>query len=158
MLNWLYLSEIWQASLGCCCWGASQTSEQLEIFKPESSILQSCNKMSVCLLNTGQGHGAWWHYSDVILGAMMSQITSLVIVYWTVYSDTHQRKHQSSASLAFVWGIHRWPVNSPHKGSVTWKMLLFDDDVIMINTFVKISWHWNASHITDTLCMEPTGP
>ena len=41
-----------------------------------------------------------------------------------------QRKHQSSASLAFEWGIRRWPVNSPHKGSVTRKMLIFDD-VIM---------------------------
>ena len=36
-----------------------------------------------------------------------SQITSFTIVYSTVYSDTDQRKHQSSASLAFVWGIHR---------------------------------------------------
>ena len=36
-----------------------------------------------------------------------SQITSLTSVYSTVYSDADQRKHQSSASLAFVWGIHR---------------------------------------------------
>ena len=41
------------------------------------------------------------------MGAIASQITSLTIVYWTVYSDADQRKHQSSASLAFVWGIHR---------------------------------------------------
>ena len=39
-------------------------------------------------------------------------------------------KHQSSASLAFVRGINRWPVNSPHKWPVTWKMFPFDD-VIM---------------------------
>ena len=38
---------------------------------------------------------------------MASQITSLMVVYWTVYSDADQRKHQSSASLASVWGIHR---------------------------------------------------
>ena len=38
---------------------------------------------------------------------MASQITSLTVVYLTVYSDADQRKHQSSASLAFVWGIHR---------------------------------------------------
>ena len=38
---------------------------------------------------------------------MASQITSLTVVYSTVYSDTDQRKHQSSASLAFVWRIHR---------------------------------------------------
>ena len=49
------------------------------------------------------------------MGAMASQITSLTIVYSTVYSDVVQRKHQSSASLAIVRGIHRWPVNSPQK-------------------------------------------
>ena len=55
------------------------------------------------------------HYSDVIMGAMSSQITSLTVVYTTVYSDVDQRKHQRSAPLAFVWGIHRWPVNSSQK-------------------------------------------
>ena len=70
------------------------------------------------------------HYNDVIMGAMTSQITSLTIVYSTVYSDADQRKHQSSASLAFVRGIQRWPVNSPHKGPVTRKMFPLGD-VIM---------------------------
>ena len=59
-----------------------------------------------------------------------SQITSLAVVYSIVYSDADQRKHQSSASLAFVRGIHRRSVNSPHKGPVTRKMFPFDD-VIM---------------------------
>ena len=68
------------------------------------------------------------HYNDVIMKAMASAITSLTSVYLTVYSD--QRKHQSSASLAFVRGIHRSPVNSPHKGPVTRKLFPFDD-VIM---------------------------
>ena len=45
------------------------------------------------------------HYSDVILGAMASEITSLSIVYSTIYSGADQRKHQSSASLAFVRGF-----------------------------------------------------
>ena len=62
------------------------------------------------------------HYNDVIMGAMASQITSLTIVYSTVYSGANQRKHHSSASLAFVNGIHRWPVNSPHKVPATRKM------------------------------------
>ena len=70
------------------------------------------------------------HYSDVIMSTMASQITSLSIVYSTVNSGTDQRKHQSSASLAFVRGIHRWPVDSPHKGPVTRKMFPFDN-VIM---------------------------
>ena len=71
------------------------------------------------------------HYDDVIMGTIASQITSLTIVYSTVYSGADQSKHQSSASLAFVWGIHRGPVNSPHKWPVTRKMFPFDD-VIMI--------------------------
>ena len=59
------------------------------------------------------------HYNYVITGTVASQITSLTIVYSTVYSDADQRKHQSSASLAVVRGIHRGPVNSPYKWQVT---------------------------------------
>ena len=71
------------------------------------------------------------HYNDVIMSKIASQITSLTIVYSTVYiSGPDQTKHQSSASLAFVRGIHRRPVNSPHKWPVTRKMFPFDD-VIM---------------------------
>ena len=44
------------------------------------------------------------HYYDVIMGAMASQITNLTMVYSTVHSGPDQRKHQSSASLAFVTG------------------------------------------------------
>ena len=67
-----------------------------------------------------------------------------------VYSDVDQRKHQSSASLAFIQGIHRWPVNSPHKGSVTRKMLPFDDvfmSPIRLNEiiWIKASSLWNGS-------------
>ena len=62
------------------------------------------------------------HYNDVIMGSMASQVTSLTIVYSTVYSGADQRKHQSSTSLAFVRGINRGPVNSPHKWPVTRKM------------------------------------
>ena len=80
------------------------------------------------------------HCNDVIMGAMASQITSLTIVYSTVYSGGDQRKHQISASLAFVWGIHRWPVNSPHKWPVTRKMFPFDD-VIMIDDFPNLPFH-----------------
>ena len=70
------------------------------------------------------------HYDDVIMGPIASKITSLTIVYSIVYSDADQRKHQSSASLAFVWGIHRGPVNSPHKWPVTRKMFPFDDGIM----------------------------
>ena len=71
------------------------------------------------------------HYTDVIMNTIASQIISLTIVYSTVYSDADQRKYQSSASLAFVRGIHRRAVNSPHKWPVTRKMFPFDD-VIMV--------------------------
>ena len=64
------------------------------------------------------------HYSDVIMDPMASQITSLAIVYSTIYTGPDE-KHQSPVSLAFVWGIHRWPVNSPHKCPVTRKMFPF---------------------------------
>ena len=74
------------------------------------------------------------HYIGVITTTIASQITSLTVVYSTVYSDVDQRKHQSSASLAFVWGIHRDPVNSPHKGPFTRKMFPFDD--VIMNTWV----------------------
>ena len=72
------------------------------------------------------------HYIDVIMGAVASQITTLTTVYSTVYSDTDQRKPQSSASLAFVRGIHRGPVISPHKWPVTRKMFPFDDVIMLI--------------------------
>ena len=61
------------------------------------------------------------HYCDVTMGTMASQITSSTTVYSTVYRHADERKHQSSASLAFVRGIHRGPV----------KMLPFDN-VIMV--------------------------
>ena len=74
------------------------------------------------------------------MGAMASQITSLAIVYSVIYSGTDQRKHQSSPLLAFVRGIHRWPVNSPHKGPVTRKMFPLNDVIIQ-----TVCWnrHWH---------------
>ena len=78
--------------------------------------------------------GSRFHYNDVIMSAMASQINSLTIDYLSVYSGADQRKHKSSASLAFVLGIHRSPVNSLHKAPVRRKMFLFDD-VIMSHAY-----------------------
>ena len=133
-----------------------------------------CNVMIICLLGpnghahrlisvlgtlfTGRGTIQWSacflmptlsslvtsHYNNVIMGVMASQVTSLKIVYSTIHSGGDQRKHQSSVSLAFVWGIHRWPVNSPHKGPVMRKMFPFDD-VIMIT----------LGELRSTLCVWP---
>ena len=70
------------------------------------------------------------------MSVMLSQITGASVVYSTVCSGTDQRKQQSSSSLAFVSGIHRWPMNCPHKGPVTVvtrKMFPFDD-------VIKVNW------------------
>ena len=77
------------------------------------------------------------HHSGVIMSTIASQITSLTIDYSTLYSGADQRKHKSSASLAFVRGIHRWPVNSPHKGPVTRKMFPFED--VIMASLTKLS-------------------
>ena len=74
----------------------------------------------------------YFHYDDVIMTMLASQITSLTVVYSIVYTGVNQRKHQSSASLAFVWEIHREPVNFPHKWSATRKMLPFDDVIMSL--------------------------
>ena len=95
--------------------------------------------MESCFWNGS--HVALFHYSNVIMSTMASQITSLTIVYSTVYSGANLIIHQSPASLAFMMGIHRWPVNSPHKGSVTRKMFLFRD-VIMLLLFIYVSLSW----------------
>ena len=75
-------------------------------------------------------------YSGVIMGVMASQITGVSIFCSTVCSGGDQRKHQSSASLAFVRGIHRWPVNSPHKRPVSREMFPFFD--VIMNIFDTI--------------------
>ena len=91
----------------------------------------------------------WWygtggqifscHYNDVKMSTIASQITSLTTVYSTVYSGADQIKHQSSASLTFVWGIHRGPVNSPHKGPVKRKMFPFDDVIMILSAALSVS-------------------
>ena len=75
------------------------------------------------------------HCIDIIMSAMASQITSITIVFSTVYLGADHRKHQSSASLAFMRGIYRWPVNSPHEGPVTRKMFPFDNVIMYRGNF-----------------------
>ena len=94
------------------------------------------------------------HYSDVIIGAMASQITSLKIIYSTVYSDADHRKHQSSAFTGIcVRGIHRGPVNSPHKWPVTREMFPFDDVIMFCSQRTSdaggLAWtnHWTNSPV-----------
>ena len=89
------------------------------------------------------------YYNDVIMDSMASQITSLTIVYSAVYSGADQRKHESSSSPAFVRGIHRGPVNSPHKWPVTRKMFPFDD-VIMCFWMLLLCYHCVADRSCST--------
>ena len=88
------------------------------------------------------------HYSEGIMSAMASQITSFTIVYSTVNSGVDETKNPSSASLAFVREIHRLP---GHKGSVTRKMFPFDDLINIfgrkgfgrenaLNSFMRYQW------------------
>ena len=92
------------------------------------------------------------------MSGMASEITSLTTVYSTVYSGADHRKHQSSASLAFVRGIYRWLVKSPHKGPVTRKMSL-SGDVIMNNYFHAHYALWAAASFTHiSLCNPQTVP
>ena len=72
------------------------------------------------------------------MSAMASRLTSLTIVNSTVYSRRRSKKHQSSLSLAFVRGIHRWPVNSPHKGPATRKMFPFDDVIMSAPCKIRV--------------------
>ena len=119
--------------------------------KRETNIVNSNHNLSRCLYPRNPHH-LWWlndviqddrrdlakssnHNNNVIMGAVPSQITSLTIVYSAVYWGTDQRKHQSSASLAFVRGIHQWPVNSPHIWPVTRKMFPFDDVIMLFSSY-----------------------
>ena len=101
-----------------CCWDYDDKIVYL------IAVLR-CNITNLLTSN----HCRWdaWiaHYNDDIMSGMASQITSLTIAYSSVYSGADQRKHQSSASLTLVRGIHQWPLNSPHKGPVTRKMFPF---------------------------------
>ena len=87
-------------------------------------------KLSVASLSCFGSNIAMLHYSDVIMSTIRYQIIGVSKVCSTIGSGADQRKHQNSASLAFVRGIHRWPVDSPHKWPVMQKMSPFDDVII----------------------------
>ena len=94
----------------------------LKILSPNFSPFLQASASQVVVI----GYMVFMYYSDTIMSAMASKITGVSIAYSTVCSCTDQAKHQSSAPVAFVRGIHRWPVNSPHKWSVTRKMFPFE--------------------------------
>ena len=115
-----------------------------------------------------------FHYNDVIMSTMASQITGVSNVCSTVGSGVDHRIHRSSASLVFVRGIHRWPVNSSHKRPETRKMFPFDDVIILnadetpqfylypLSTYcflqstsmrISAGWQWVGQQTIDSLHM-----
>ena len=104
------------------------------------------------------------------MSMMASQISSLTIVYSAVYSGADQSKHQSPASLAFVWVIHQWPMNSSHKWPVSQKMLPLDDYIMRSNPHMawmtpgngmglRVTWLGNMAHSNYThVCDLPSQP
>ena len=90
--------------------------------------------------------GMIWYYIDVIMTTMASQITSLTVVYAIVYSGADQRKHQSSASLAFMRGIH-WDRWIPHtKGQLRGKCF----------HLMTSSWVWYGMVLCDVMWQDTT--
>ena len=118
-----------------CVWINNREAGDLRRYRAHYDVIVMSSRAASLVLDQfndrpSAGEITLKYYDDVIMGAIASQITSLTIVYSTVYLGANQSRHQSSAPLAFVWGIHRGPVNSPHKWPVTRKMFPFDD-VIM---------------------------
>ena len=117
-----YLQSIQHSS----CWWPGIFVRYQDIFNHHINVGKACEQQpgSDKLIYPSS------HYSDVIMSAVASQFTGVSMVCSAICSGADQRKHQSSASLAFVRGIHQWPMNSPHEGPVTRKMFPFDN-VIM---------------------------
>ena len=94
---------------------------------------------------------------------MASQVTRITIVYSIICSGVDKKKHQSSTSLAFVRGVHRWPVISAHRGSVTRKMFPYHDVIMMAadagHTMFNIkmpSYQYRKSHCGDKTILRPS--
>ena len=126
-------------------WLSHKEHISIKFYFAQLKSFHSRRCISKCHLQHGS-HFVLIHYSDVIMSVEASQITSLTIVYSALYSGADQRKHQSSASLAFVLGIHRWLVNSLHKWPVMQKMFPFDD-IIILNV-LKTHQHVKSQHMT----------
>ena len=95
--------------------------------------------------DTSTGNHYWFrgyhmHYCDVIMdvsiGVSNHQPHGCLLA---VYSDAVRRKHQNTASMAFVRGIHRGPVNSTHKCPVTRKMFPFDVVIMVLWTSPELA-------------------
>ena len=113
------------------------------IFIPLARLVSKLNFQMFCYELKNDYH----YINDAIMSAIASKITSLTNVYSTVYSDADQRKHQSSASLAFVRWIHRWAVNSPHRASNAENASIW----CRHHDFAVAFWHCKSSQSSQTL-------
>ena len=131
-------------------WTNPNLCEWISIFIPCSTghmITYPCWNLSCSALVKWAPLGTWLpcdfvHYIDIIMTTVASQITSLTVVYSTVYSDADQRKHQSSASLAFVRGIHRDRWIPRTKGQLRGKCLH-----LMTSSWFTWEYHLTSAHI-----------
>ena len=137
-----------------CCVGNLKPHNSQKVAKAMISGCGFLLRSNTCFMTT-----YFWvkHYNDVIMSATASQTTSLTIVYSSVYSGEDQRKHKSSASLAFLRGIHLWPGNSPHKSPATRKMFPFDDVItgwLVSSPVIQVS-DWRLElHLLDVNLLE----
>ena len=102
---------------------------------------------AISIFSWNVGLFGFFHYGDVIMSTVAPQITGVSIICSAVCSGADQSKRQSSASLAFVRGIHRSPVDSFHKGPVTrkkgfiwWRHHVFICLVVLYFFCVRIKW------------------
>ena len=65
----------------------------------------------------------WWRHNELHDASNHQRLDCLLNRLFRCRS----KRTSNSASLASVRGIHRWSLNSTHKGPVTWKMFPFDD-------------------------------
>ena len=98
-------SVIWDAVM--LMWRHSNVNYVTATWVPGAAVLWNLPAPDIQMNFIGYIYHDGVHYIGLIITTIASQITSLTVVYSTVYSDADQRKQQSSASLAFVWGIHR---------------------------------------------------
>ena len=117
-----------------------------ELQKPDQRKFKNWNHFIEYLIIQPQ-RDSTEHYRDVIMSTMASQITDNSIVCSTFCSGANQRKHQSSASLTFVRGIHRWPVVSNHKESGTRKMFPCDDVIMINSSYMRINRNRYCHHL-----------
>ena len=144
----------------CDLYGDLHDSLYTDIVYPQFQDLTSNEKlvyiMKLCQIPAGKYAN---HYTDVIMTTMAPQTTNLAAVYSSVPSDADQRKHQSSASLAFVWEIHRGRWN-PRTKAATRKMFPFDDVIkakplIDAKIFVSMIMGYRLlSSLGDSVCRD----